>query len=127
IDEAGKRAAVTMAALPGASIETYHALADRAARGLEGWSLVFTPPPASLPQVTVADGAPDEAGVRALATASWAARRLALPIGVRGGDAASREAVIAAFAEAGVTARNEGAEAGDAVRLRWLAPDAPGA
>ena len=127
IDEAGKRAAVTMATLPGASIETYQALAERAARGLEGWSLVFTPPPAPLPRVAIAEGAPDEAGLRAVAAASWAARRLALPIGVRGGDASAREAVIAAFAEAGVTARDEGAEAGEVVRLRWLAPDAPGA
>ncbi len=124
VDERGKRAAVTMAALPGASIETYHALADRASRGLEGWSLTFTPPPATLPRVTMEEDAPDEAGRRALAAAIWAARRLALPIGVGGGGAEARAAVIAALTEAGVEAREEDGEAGGAVRLRWLAPDA---
>ncbi|MBX3560661.1 MAG: DUF389 domain-containing protein [Sphingomonas sp.] len=127
MDETGKRAAVTMAALPGASIETYHALVERATRGLEGWSLAFTPPPAALPQIAIADEAPDEAGARALTAAIWAARRLRLPVGVSGGNAEARETVIAAFAEVGVTARDEGAALGDAIRLQWLAPDAPGA
>jgi uncharacterized hydrophobic protein (TIGR00271 family) len=120
VDTAHRRARVTAAELPGASLATYRILEGRAAATAAGWTIILVPPLAPLPEIAFKGDAPSEGGAAALAIATWASQRLRLPIETSARNQRHAEAVAAALREAGVAAR--AAEAGDTdnVRLRWL-------
>jgi uncharacterized hydrophobic protein (TIGR00271 family) len=63
--------------LPGADLETYHALEQRAAASAPTWKIAIVPPLQPLPAVRFASGsdAIDNAAHEAILTAGWAARR----------------------------------------------------
>lgn len=125
-DETAKRAVVTMAALPGATTATYYTLAQRAGRGLEGWTLAFVPPAAPLAPIEMAGDSPTNRGGQALLANLWAAQRLGLPLAISGGSQTARDAITAQAREAGVGAVDNGAAPSDQmVRMTWLAPDVP--
>ncbi|ARR56858.1 hypothetical protein HY78_27180 [Rhizorhabdus wittichii DC-6] len=87
IDREQRRATVNAAQLPGATIETYHALEKRAAAQAEGWTIAIVPPQGALPSIGFVDGgdALDPAGQAAVSTSTWAARRWNVPaLGVPG-------------------------------------------
>lgn len=81
IDSAHQRAVVSAAPLPGASLQTYRELEQRASTALAGWDVVLVPPNQALPDI---DFAPGEAELTATARnqielAIWAARRWNIP------------------------------------------------
>lgn len=122
VDRNARRAVVRVRALPGAELETYYALEQRANARAEDWDVQVIPPAKALPEITFADGEPDAAGRRGIALANWAALRIAAPVGVTGADSEA-ETVIALLREAGVDAvRVEGAAPADRVQLQWMAP-----
>ena len=125
IDRGGERAVVRAAALPGASLATYHMLEARVAQAEPGWQVRLIPPAAALDPVTFDGNAPDEAGRRAIAAAAWGARRLRLRIGVSGERADRIEQVSRLLAEAGAEAEPAAGDDGPpgAVTLRWLPPE----
>jgi len=77
IDRDHSRATATAAPLPGATIETYRSLEQRAARESEGWELAIVPPQTPFPQIGFSDNsdALDAAAREAVMTSAWAARR----------------------------------------------------
>lgn len=124
LDRDHRRAVVTAAELPGASLASYRALEARVAAFASGWTVSLVPPAAELPQISFEGDAPDAAGREALATATWAAQRLRVPLGVTGPEA-NATAVVEALTAAGIRAvAVPGAPGRDgAVRLSWRAPD----
>lgn len=124
IDRVQRRANVRAARLPGATLQTYQELELRVAAVEPNWSIVLIPPVMPLANVEMEDGAPSTQGAQSLATAVWAAKRLRLPIGVSGGDAKERTAVVQALRDGGADARALD-ESGRSVSLRWLVPQQP--
>ncbi|HEV2748665.1 MAG TPA: DUF389 domain-containing protein [Allosphingosinicella sp.] len=124
VDRTRKRAHVRAAALPGASLGSYRELETRVASAEPDWAVTLIPPAAPLPEVEFDGDEPTEAGVRAIETAAWAARRLRLPLGVTGSRARA-QTVLARLREARADARLvEGSGAGANVTLTWLVPGA---
>ncbi|WP_299324029.1 DUF389 domain-containing protein [Parasphingopyxis sp.] len=122
VDRNTRRAIVRVRALPGAELETYYALEQRANGRAEDWDVQVIPPAKDLPAISFADGEPDAAGQRNMVIAIWAAERLAVPVGVSGSDAAAA-IVIERMENAGIDVRRlPGAQPGF-VALSWLAPD----
>jgi uncharacterized hydrophobic protein (TIGR00271 family) len=76
IDRNRRRALVRARRLDGAPLAVYRTLEARIAATEPDWTIELIPPAAPLPQaIPFADGAPDEAGARALALIGWAAQR----------------------------------------------------
>ncbi|MGK2286200.1 DUF389 domain-containing protein [Pedomonas sp. V897] len=119
IDQIGRRATITARPLAGSTLATYHQLEQRAASGVEDWTLMLVPPLLPLPEITFAatEAAPkpDAAGENALDIAAWAILRRNVPVSLSG-PAAVVDAAAAALALRGV-------ESG----LLDLRPDAPAA
>ena len=88
--------------------------------------MTLVPPPAPLPEVEFDGDEPTAAGVQAMETAAWAAKRVGLQIGVISSSTARAESVRTALAQAGIQARIvAGGEAGP-VQLEWLTPGQTG-
>lgn len=123
IDGKAKRALVRAAPLPGADLASYRALESRVAAAEAGWTITLIPPAAPLPEIEFEGDVPSEAGMQALATSVWAARRLGLPVLVIGAPERA-ERIAAELAEGGVEARaeGEGENEGEAVQLSWSTP-----
>jgi len=128
-DRANRRAVVTAAPLPGATLEAYRILEQRVGATTPDWNVTLVPPAAPLPVVPFGEATeerptqPNATGSAAIATAVWGAQRLRLPIGVAGADA--RVAIVVArLRDADVDARAIDGPGGaeGAVRLVWLAP-----
>lgn len=141
IDQAGRRATITARPLPGSTLATYQQLEQRAAAGIEDWTLMLVPPLLPLPDVSFqpaqsSDSAnaapqPDDAGEGALDLAAWAILRRNVPVSLTG-PAAMADAVATALALRGVdtalietrptdtpaSRRNRGPEPAT-VRLDW--------
>ncbi|WP_066767812.1 DUF389 domain-containing protein [Sphingobium sp. CCH11-B1] len=77
VDRDHRRASVTAAPLPGASLSTYRVLEDRARREIQDWSIAIVPPQGPLPDIAFADNSDtlDNQGREAVLTSAWAARR----------------------------------------------------
>lgn len=119
LDRERRRAVASATSLPGATLESYRVLEQRAGANADGWDVRLIPPPLPLPRLSFTADDLDADGQRALATAIWAARRLPLEIAVHGSGARA-ETILAALADAGIKARRAGA--GGAVRLEWIMP-----
>lgn len=111
-----RRLAVAASPLPGLGLEGYRALESRAARALPGWLVALAPPAdVELPAISFDQGVVDGG---ALDLAGWASARLGRAIGVEGGTAAQRTAIVE-----GITARGGRAETGEKsgrLALQWL-------
>ncbi|MET1755388.1 DUF389 domain-containing protein [Novosphingobium sp. RD2P27] len=77
VDRDHRRATVVAAPLPGATLETYRALEERAQSDTPGWSIAIIPPQGPFPTITFADGEDTLQGAtrEAVLTTVWAARR----------------------------------------------------
>lgn len=77
VDRDRRRAAAAAAALPGADLETYRAVEQRASADAPGWAISITPPLQTLPLIRFAKGsdALDAASREAVLTSAWAALR----------------------------------------------------
>lgn len=87
LDRDGRRVAATAASLPGANLETYHALEQRAGAAAPDWRVMVVPPFQSLPVIRFAHGADviDDTARRATMVSAWAAHRWNIPaLGVSG-------------------------------------------
>jgi len=82
VDQDHKRAVATAVTLPGADLESYRALEQRAAAAAPDWQVTVIPPVGPLPVIRFASGsdALDAAARRAVATSAWAARRWNHPV-----------------------------------------------
>lgn len=121
IDRGTKRAHVRAAELPGADLGSYRALEARVTAMEPGWTVTLVPPAAELPTVAFDGEEPTTAGINALQTAVWAAKRLRLGIGVRG-RRAQAETVRELLGQAGVQAQVAAGGSSGAVDLEWLPP-----
>lgn len=121
VDRERKTAMVTASPLPGADLATYRTLETRVGAAEPGWTVTLLPPLAAFPDVTLADGAPDAQGERALATAAWAAQRRHLGLAVAG-PAKESAAMIEQLAVAGIEAHRANGGPRDRLRLSWLVP-----
>ena len=87
VDPEHKRASASAAALPGADLETYYALEQRAAASAPDWRIIVTPPLQALPIIRFANGSDvvDDQAHQAIMTSAWAAQRWNNPtLGVSG-------------------------------------------
>jgi len=123
IDTAKRRAVVTARPLPGASLETYHALEQRVSALASQWTVQIAPPVMSLPDVKITDGVLDDQAARQLDLIIWASQRSPLALALNGSDA-DRNIVVKRLAEKNVTAirKTDMAERSNMVRFRWLSP-----
>ncbi|WP_227698755.1 DUF389 domain-containing protein [Sphingomonas hengshuiensis] len=118
IDTEHRRATATAALLPGAALDSYRALEQRASAAVEGWTIALIPPLLPLPQIAFATGADalDGAARESVRTAAWAAQRwnsmaIAVP-GLPAGETPARPtltqrralAIAAVLREAGAVA-----------------------
>jgi len=122
IDRQRRRAIVRARPLEGASLPTYRELEARIAATEPDWAIEVTPPRLALPQVTFADGAPDEVGTAALELIIWASRRLDMTVEIEGRVEEVEQA------QAFLTARGVAVNALDAGRVgaleaRWAAAE----
>jgi uncharacterized hydrophobic protein (TIGR00271 family) len=122
IDRSAKRAHVRADTLSGANLASYQALEARVARAEAGWTVTLVPPAAPLAAVEFDGSDPTPAGVQAIQTAAWAAKRLRLPLGIRAASSTRAETVRAALEDAGVQAQILSGGNGGLVRLTWLPP-----
>lgn len=120
LDRDNRRATVAATPLPGATLEAYQVLEQRAADAAQGWQVRLVPPLVPLAPVSVGEDGPDVDGQRALSTAIWAGQRLPLAIEVAGTDS-NADSVAEAIEAGGGRVERAGGGAG-AVRLRWVAP-----
>lgn len=125
IDTPNKRARVRAAVLPGAGLQTYRALEKRIMAEEEGWRIALVPPVMPLPPITFQEGAIDDSGREALATAIWAARRLGFSIEARGADERVM-AVLAQLRASDIDARALPDGSGTTVSLFWITPQDAG-
>jgi hypothetical protein len=77
VDADTRTAQATAVVLPGADLQTYHALEQRAAASAPTWKIAIVPPLQPLPAVRFANGSDtiDDNARQAIMTAAWAARR----------------------------------------------------
>jgi uncharacterized hydrophobic protein (TIGR00271 family) len=123
MDTNARRALVRAAPLPGASLQTYRELEARVARTDASWSISLIPPAGELPEVSFAGEDPDAAGLAAIDTAIWAAKRLSLPVGIAAARSADAGKVEAALTAAGIASyRTRERPRAGGVTLTWLAP-----
>ena len=123
VDASAKRAFVRATAIPGADVGVYRVLEARVADSAPGWTVILVPPPASIPDASLKDGAVDET---ALQPAIWAAQRLHLPVGVSARRHKDAAAAVDILTKAGVQAKIvPGTPAAGVVSLTWLAPEPP--
>lgn len=81
LDREQQRATATAAALPGATLATYHALEQRISGEAEGWKIAILPPLLPLPEIRFANGADglDSAARQAVVLSAWSAKRWNIP------------------------------------------------
>ncbi len=87
LDPEHKRALARAVPLPGATLDVYRTLEQRAASAAPGWAISIVPPIAALPMIRFASGSDvlDQAALRAVLTSAWAARRWNSPsLGIPG-------------------------------------------
>jgi uncharacterized hydrophobic protein (TIGR00271 family) len=118
IDPARRRALVRARRLDGAPLAVYRTLEARIAATEPDWTIELIPPEAPLPAaIPFADGAPDEAGARALAVMGWAAQRSGRGVVLSGNPDEAEVAAEALRAEGiSVTLR----PAPGALRAEWM-------
>jgi uncharacterized hydrophobic protein (TIGR00271 family) len=77
LDPDDKRITATAVSLPGGSLETYHALEQRAQTAAPAWRITVIPPLQSLPLIRFASGSDkiDDAARQAILASAWAAQR----------------------------------------------------
>ena len=123
VDRQRRRALVRARPLPGATLEAYRSLEQRAASQVGDWTIELVPPARPLPSVTFADDAPDDPGEEALELAAWAARRIGAPLELSG-PVGQTELVAERLRERGVrVSRVNGGAA--PVRIEWGEIDSP--
>ena len=117
IDRDHKRLIAVATPLDGATLAAYRAMERRVATAAPDWSVEIRPPLLPVPPIAVTDGTPDP---QAMALATWAARRLGVPVAIRGREA-DRSAVRAGLAEAGIRPVEETDGANGTVVMSWVA------
>jgi len=118
IDRQRRRAIVRARELPGASLATYRELEMRIAATEPDWTVEITPTRLALPEVTFADGEPDEAGVAAIQLIVWASRRLDMPVAITG-QADQVEVVETMLTTAGRTVQSSVQRRATSVQASW--------
>jgi uncharacterized hydrophobic protein (TIGR00271 family) len=88
VDGANQRIVATAAVLPGLTLAGYRALETRVAQDAQGWTIALRPPLLPLPEITLDDGEPDDAGQRALDTIGWASTRTGVRVRLSGPEEA---------------------------------------
>ncbi|QZD91065.1 TIGR00341 family protein [Qipengyuania aurantiaca] len=84
LDRDTRRVSATARPLPGLSLEGYRELERRVGGDTPGWTVNLRPPAQPLPAISLGEDGPDEAGAAAEVTTTWAARRIGLPLVLRG-------------------------------------------
>lgn len=120
IDRDNRRAMADARALPGLDWQGYRTLEQRAASGLQGWDVRLRPPMAALPDITLADGAPDEAGEDTAALVEWAASRIGLPV-ILSGRGEALEALAERYRKAGIAVETRDDGPADRIVTSWKA------
>lgn len=122
IDRENRRALVRVSSLEGADLATWRSLERRIRESSPDWTVEIVPLAGALPTVSFADGEPTAEGLRALALAGWASRRIGAPL-VLTGPAAQTTRASELLSEAGAT--DVSVRAGAApIRMDWGAPGA---
>ncbi|MFT5331220.1 MAG: putative hydrophobic protein (TIGR00271 family) [Parasphingorhabdus sp.] len=123
IDTAKRRAVVTAKPLPGASLDTYHALEQRISALASQWTVQVAPPVMALPDIRLTQGALDAQALHQLDLIIWASQRSPLSLAMNGSDA-DRLVVAKLLAAKNMTVirKTDIAERPDTVRFRWLSP-----
>lgn len=81
LDHDHRRVVATAASLPGAGLETYFVLEQRASAAAEGWGVNIVPPMGPMPVIRFADGSDvlGQAAGHAVRLSAWAAKRWNIP------------------------------------------------
>lgn len=87
VDTVKRRAIVTARPLPGASLQTYYALEQRAVSQMNDWAINIQPPAAQLPQLLVVEEELSNASKQRLEWVIWAAYRSPMSISMSGSQA----------------------------------------
>ena len=122
IDRQRRRAIVRARPLEGASLATYRELELRIAATEPDWTIEITPPKLGLPQVSLADGELNEAGIEAVQLIAWASRRLNTPVEVTGPNG-QVETVATTLSDAGITVTAVPLRRSNVVQARWSQDD----
>jgi uncharacterized hydrophobic protein (TIGR00271 family) len=118
IDRQRRRAIVRARPLDGANLATYRELEMRIAATEPDWTIELTPPRLPLPEVTFAEGEPDQAGIQAVQLIVWASRRLDMPVSITG-QAEQVEAIETMLTAAGLTVESNVERRAGTLQADW--------
>lgn len=117
VDRQRRRALVRARPLPGATLDAYRLLEERAGRQVPDWTVELVPPARPLPTVRFDGEAPGDGGDDAIALAAWAAKRVGAPL-ILTGPADQTELVAERLRAEGVRVPQVNAGAAP-VRISW--------
>ena len=120
LDRDTRRISATARPLPGLSLEGYRELERRVAGDTPGWMVSITPPPLKLPAIALNAEGPSEQGTASEANVVWAAKRIGLPLVLRG-PREQTEALAARLRAEGIVVAQVEEGPGDRIETRWAA------
>ncbi|MBX7458492.1 DUF389 domain-containing protein [Qipengyuania sp. 1NDH17] len=120
LDRDTRRIGATARPLPGLSLEGYRELERRVAGDTPGWTVRLRPPPLGLPPLALGDDGRVVSGQVAEGTVAWAAKRIDLPLALRGPEEPVQALATRLRAE-GIAIEQVEVANGDRIEIRWAA------
>ncbi|MGE5952798.1 MAG: DUF389 domain-containing protein [Qipengyuania vulgaris] len=120
LDRDTRRISAAAQPLPGLSLEGYRELERRVAGDTPGWTVILKPPPQKLPAIALGEDGPTEQGRANAATVIWAAKRIGLPLVLRGPEEQA-QALATRLRGEGVAIAQVQEARGDRIEIAWAA------
>ena len=120
LDRETRRISASAKPLPGLSLAGYRQLERRVADKTPGWTVHLRPPPQALPGIALGEDGPTEQGALSEGTITWAARRIGLPLVLRGPEEET-DALASRLTAAGIEISQVEPGQGDSIEIEWAA------
>jgi uncharacterized hydrophobic protein (TIGR00271 family) len=120
LDRETRRISASARPLPGLSLAGYRQLERRVADKTPGWTVHLRPPPQALPGIALGEDGPTEQGTLSEGTVTWAARRIGLPLILRGPEEET-DALARRLTAAGIEISQVENIDADSIEIEWAA------
>ena len=120
LDRDTRRISATATPLPGLSLEGYRELERRVAGDTPGWTVNLKPPPQGLPAIALGEDGQVPQGSASEAVVVWAAKRIGLPLVLRGPEEQAQALAVRLRADGiEITQVEQGPD--DRIEIAWAA------
>lgn len=120
VDRETRRVSAAARRLPGLSLAGYRELEQRVADKTPRWTVHLRPPPQSLPEIGLDEEGITDRGAVAERTISWAARRIGLPLVLRGPEKETED-LANRLRDAGIEISQVQSVEADSIGIEWAA------